>query len=238
MGLTPHNEAKIGDIAKTVIMPGDPLRAKLISETYLKNSRLVNGVRNMLAYTGEYEGEKITVMGSGMGVASMGIYSYELFKFYEVDKIIRIGTMGGISDELNIGDIVLAQAASTNSNYAAQYKLNGTVSAIGSFNLLHSAKIYMDTNNIKCSVGNVLTSDTFYSADDTELTSWDKLGVLGVEMETLALYLNAMYLKKQALSMFTVSDIPSKNIAMSANERLNSLHKMIKVALNVAKESK
>lgn len=231
---TPHIEAKLEDVAEIVIMPGDPLRAKLIADKYLQDVKQINSVRNMFGYTGKFNGKYITVMGSGMGVASMGIYSYELFKFYNVKTIIRIGTAGGISDNIKLGDIILAQAACTNSNYAHQYRVNGVIAPIADFNWLKKAKDYMDENKIDCKVGNVLTSDTFYSADTDEIIRWKDVGVLGVEMEVAGLYMNAMYLNKSALALCTVSDIPEKNIGMTSDERLNSLHNMIIVALEIA----
>lgn len=235
---TPHIEAKKEDMARTVIMPGDPLRAKYIADNYLTNVKLVNKVRNMYAYTGYYNKKNITVMGSGMGMPSMGIYSYELFKFYDVENIIRIGTAGGIREDVKIGDIVIAQAASFNSNYDSQYGLNGSIAPIASFDLLYSCYDIVKSKNYRCLVGNILTSDTFYTEDVNQNSLWSKMGIIGIEMETAALYLNAMNLNKNALSICTISDIPDKNIAMTSDERLNGVDKMIKIALELSEKLK
>lgn len=164
---TPHNGAKVGDIAKTVLMPGDPLRAKFIAENYLENPVCFNTVRNMLGYTGTYNGKEVSVMGGGMGIPSIGIYSYELFNFYGVDNIIRIGSAGGLSDNVKVRDLVIGMGASTNSNYASQYKLPGTFAPIADFSLLRKAVEVAESKNINAVVGNILSSDTFYSADAT-----------------------------------------------------------------------
>lgn len=235
---TPHIEAKKEDIARTVIMPGDPLRAKYIADNYLMNVKLVNKVRNMYAYTGYYNKKNITVMGSGMGMPSMGIYSYELFKFYDVENIIRIGTAGGIREDVKIGDIVIAQGASFNSNYDSQYGLNGSIAPIASFDLLYSCYDIVKSKNYRCLVGNILTSDTFYTEDVNQNSLWSKMGIIGIEMETAALYLNAMNLNKKALSICTISDIPDKNIAMTSDERLNGVDKMIRIALELSEKLK
>ena len=164
---TPHNGAKQGDIAKTVLMPGDPLRAKYIAETYLENAVCFNTVRNMFGYTGTYHGKQVSVMGGGMGIPSIGIYSYELFHFYDVDQIIRIGSAGGLSDNVHLRDLVIGMGASTNSNYAHQYKLPGTFAPIADFGLLRKAVEAAEAKNIPVAVGNILSSDTFYSDDET-----------------------------------------------------------------------
>ena len=203
---TPHNTAKPGDIAKTVLMPGDPLRAKLIAETYLEDVTCFNTVRNMLGYTGNYKGKRISVMGHGMGVPSIGIYSYELYTEYDVENIIRIGSIGGMADHVKLRDIIIAIGASTNSNYACQYKLPGTFAPTADYGLLKIAEETAAKLNIRALVGNVVTSDTFYCDDAGANDAWKKMGILGVEMETAGLYMNASRLGKKALAMFTVSD--------------------------------
>ena len=231
---TPHITAKKDDFAKTVLMPGDPLRAKFIAENFLDDYKLVNNVRGIQGYTGYYKGKRVSVMASGMGQASMGIYSYELFKFYDVENIIRIGSCGGFSKKLHVKDIVIAMGASTNSNYASQYNLNGTFSAIADFNLVKTAVEICETKGAKYMVGNILSSDTFYDESNSSL-EFAKLGVLGVEMESYALYCNASRLNKRALTICTVSDsfvYPEENT--SAEERQNSFTQMIEIALEMA----
>lgn len=232
---TPHNEAKKGDIAKTVLMPGDPLRAKYIAENFLENPVLYNKVRGMFGYTGNYKGIRVSVQGSGMGVPSMGIYSKELFEGYDVDNIIRIGSIGALSNSespnnINIKDIVVASSVETDSNYA---KSNGLSTCDffnnASENLLNIAK-NIANKNIK--FGKVFTSDVFYSSKE-HLIELSKTGILGVEMETLALYVNANISKKNALAIFTVSDNPILGIGISASERENGFNKMIEYALDI-----
>lgn len=231
---TPHNEAKAGDIEKTVIMPGDPLRAKFIADNYLEDVVCFNSVRNMLGFTGTYEGKRISVMGSGMGMPSMGIYSYELYSVYGVENIIRIGSAGGISDKVALRDIVIAMGSSTNSNYASQYKLPGTFAPLADYGLLNKAVETARSENIKVVVGNVLSSDTFYtdSAGDNDL--WKKMNVLAVEMESAALYMNAARLGKKALALFTISDHLYTGEALDAKERQESFRDMMKIALLMA----
>lgn len=233
---TPHNNANKGDIAKTVLMPGDPLRAKYIAENYLTDVKCYNTVRNMLGFTGLYNGKKISVQGSGIGMPSIGIYSYELFTEYDVDAIIRVGTIGGIADNIELRDIILAEGACTDSAYAQQYKLNGTFAPVASFNLLRSAVENAEKINLKYHVGNVLSSDKFYNDDKDATKNWLKMGVLGVEMEAAALYMNAARLGKQALCIATVSDHIFKNTATSAKERETSFNDMIKLSLSVAED--
>ncbi len=231
---TPHITAKEGDFAKTVLMPGDPLRAKFIAETFLENAKLVNNVRGIQGYTGYYNGKMVSVMASGMGQASMGIYSYELFKFYGVENIIRIGSCGGFSKDLHVKDIVIAMGACTNSNYASQYKLNGTFSAIADFNLVKKAVELCEDLGVKYKVGNILSSDTFYDEGNSSF-EFSKLGVLGVEMESYALYCNASRLNKRALTILTVSDsfvYPEENT--TAEERQTSFTSMMEIALEMA----
>lgn len=230
---TPHISAEKGDFAKTVLMPGDPLRAKFIAENFLDQPKLVNSVRGMLGYTGKYNGVPISVMGSGMGMPSIGIYSYELFKFYDVENIIRIGTAGGVSPEVKLRDVVLAMSAATNSNFAAQYGLSGTPAPTADFSLLHT--VYQKAVELgqKVRAGQVYSTDVFY--DDSEcLVKWRRLGVLAVEMECAALYLNAARLGKKALAICTVSDCPLTGESCSSDEREKGFSDMMKLALESA----
>ena len=228
---TPHNTAKKEDIAAKVLMPGDPLRAKFIAENFLEGARCVNEVRNMFAFTGTYKGEPVTVMGSGMGMPSIGIYSYELFSFYDVESIIRIGSAGAYADDLKLGSIVVAQAASTDSNWMDQYNLPGTYAPIADFGLLENAVAAARRINIPVRVGNVVSSDVFYNAASDYNDRWKAMGVLAVEMETAALYANAAHLGKKALGLFTISDHLYTGEALSAEDRQLGLSNMIKVAL-------
>ncbi|MCI7582984.1 MAG: purine-nucleoside phosphorylase [Christensenellaceae bacterium] len=230
---TPHNNANIDDFAKTVLMPGDPLRAKFIAENFLEDPVLVNGVRGINGYTGMYDGKIVSVMASGMGMPSIGIYSYELFNFYGVENIIRIGSAGAISDEVNLRDIVIGMAACTNSNYAAQFALPGTYAPIADYKLLRQAVEIAEERGVDVKVGNLLSSDTFY--DDSErLSDWRKMGVLAVEMESAALYMNAARSGKNALCICTVSDCPFTGESCTAEERQNTFTEMIEIALKVA----
>lgn len=231
---TIHNKANKEDVAKTVIMPGDPLRAKFIAENFLTDYVQINDVRNMFAYTGYYNGKKVTVMGSGMGMPSIGIYSYELFKEYDVDNIIRIGSAGALVDEVNVGEIVIGMGACTDSNYQMQYGLPGTFAPIADYGLLRKAVETAEKHNIKVNVGNVMSSDVFYNADPTYNDKWRDMGVIAVEMESAALYMNAAKLHKKALAMFTVSDHLYKDEHLSSDERLTSFKDMMKVALEIA----
>ncbi len=231
---TPHNAAKPGDIAKTVLMPGDPLRAKFIAETYLENPVCFNTVRNMLGYTGTYKGRPVSVMGGGMGIPSIGIYSYELFNFYDVDTIIRIGSAGGLGKNVKMRDIVIAQGACTNSNYAHQYKLPGTIAPIADFGLLRKAVEIAESKGINPVVGNLLSSDTFYSADTEANQKWRDMGVLAVEMEAAALYLNAIHAGKKALCICTISDHIFTGEALPAMDRQVSFREMMEIALELA----
>lgn len=230
---TPHNAAKEGEIAKTVLMPGDPLRAKFIAEQYLTDVTCFNQVRNMLGYTGTYEGKRISVMGGGMGMPSVGIYSYELYNFYGVESIIRIGSAGALSDNVRVRDVVAAMSASTNSNYAAQYKLPGTIAPTADFGLLERAVAVAREKNIPIKVGNILSSDTFYSADTTANDRWKSMGVLCVEMEAAALYMNAAQAGKKALCLLTISDHIYTGEALSAKERQTSFRDMMEIALQL-----
>lgn len=231
---TPHNSANAGDFAKTVLMPGDPLRAKFIAETFLKNAKLINNVRGIQGYTGEYNGVKVSVMASGMGQPSIGIYSHELFKFYGVENIIRVGSCGGLTENLHVKNVILAMGACTDGNYFSQYGLRGNFSAIADYNLLKTAEETAKSKNITVTVGNVLSSDAFYNDSDDTL-NWAKMGVLGVEMEAAALYMNAARLNKRALAILTVSDsfVHTHEIATPA-EREKSFTDMITLALETA----
>lgn len=231
---TPHNGAEKGDIAKTVLMPGDPLRAKYIADTYLKDVKCFNTVRNMFGYTGTYEGKEVSVMGGGMGMPSIGIYSFELYHFYDVDQIIRIGSAGGISDKVKVRDLVIGMGASTNSNFASQYKLPGTFAPIADFGLLRKAVEIAEEKNIPVAVGNILSSDTFYTDDETANDQWKKMQILCIEMEAAALYMNAARAGKKALCMLTISDHLYTGEALSAEERQTSFHEMMEVALKLA----
>lgn len=204
---TPHIEAKAGDFAKTVLMPGDPLRSKHIAETFLEDAVLVNNVRGVNGYTGTWKGKRVSVMASGMGMPAIGIYSYELFHFYDVENIIRIGTAGAMSQELKIRDIVLGMGACTDSDYAKQFQLPGTFAPIASYELLEKAVNALKAKgNVNYKVGNLYSSDVFYNDNARTTELWQKMGVLAVEMEAAALYMNAARCGKNALAICTVSD--------------------------------
>ena len=231
---TPHIAAKEGDFAKTVLMPGDPLRAKFIAETFLTDAVLVNNVRGVNGYTGYYNGKRVSVMASGMGIPSMGIYSYELFNFYDIDNIIRIGTAGSIHPDLKIRNVVLAMGACTDSNYGAQYELPGTFAPIASFELLRKAvKVIEEMGNIGYKVGNVVSSDVFYS-DRQTTAAWQKMGALAIEMESAALYMNAARAGKNARTICTISDSLVTGEVTTAEERQTSFADMMKIALEIA----
>lgn len=231
---TPHINAGIDDFAKTVLMPGDPLRAKFIAETFLTDAVLVNNVRGVNGYTGYYNGKRVSVMASGMGIPSMGIYSYELFNFYDIDNIIRIGTAGSIHPDLKIRNVVLAMGACTDSNYGAQYELPGTFAPIASFELLRKAvKVIEEMGNIGYKVGNVVSSDVFYS-DRQTTAAWQKMGALAIEMESAALYMNAARAGKNALTICTISDSLVTGEVTTAEERQTSFDDMMKIALEIA----
>lgn len=231
---TPHINASPEDFAKTVLMPGDPLRAKFIAETYFDKAVLVNNVRGIQGYTGEYKGKRVSVMASGMGMPSIGIYSYELFNFYDVDNIIRVGTAGGISETIKVRDIVIAMGACTNSNYASQYALPGTFAPIASYSLMKKAIEKATQRGARFHVGNCLSSDTFYSDDLTATEKWSKMGVLCVEMEAAALYMNAARSGKNALGIFTVSDHIVTGESTSPEDRQTSFTEMMEIALDTA----
>jgi len=231
---TPHIAAKEGDFARTVLMPGDPLRAKYIAETFLENAVLVNNVRGVNGYTGTYNGKRVSVMASGMGMPSIGIYSYELFKFYDVENIIRIGTAGALNPELKIRDVVIGMGACTDSNFAAQYQLPGTFAPIASYELLRKAVAVVESmGTVGYKVGNILSSDVFYSDNDLGMT-WQKMGVLAVEMEAAGLYMNAARTGKNALAICTISDSMVTGEVTTSEERQSSFNDMVKIALEIA----
>ena len=231
---TPHINAKAGDFAETVLMPGDPLRSKFIAENFLENPVLVNNVRGVQGYTGTYKGKRVSVMASGMGQPAIGIYSYELFEFYDVKNIIRIGSCGAYDPDLHVRDIVIAQGACTNGNFAEQYRLPGTFCPIASYELLEKAVEQTKKTGVNFKVGNIFSSDVFYD-DANSGMEWSKMGVLGVEMESAALYCNAARLGKNGLCICTVSDsfiYPEENA--TAEERQNSFTTMMEIALEIA----
>lgn len=239
---TPHINASPQDFAKTVLMPGDPVRAKMIAEKYFENPVLVNNVRGICGYTGRYKGSPISVMASGMGMPSMGIYSYELFNIFGVQNIIRIGTAGGISEKVRVKDLVLAIGACTDSNYAAQYSLPGAFAPTASFEILEKCVNIAKKSEISYHIGNIVTSDAFYSgeensqADANRTLAWGKMGVLAVEMETAALYMNAARAGKNALAVCTVSDHLLTGESTSSDERAYKMTQMIELALETSLE--
>jgi purine-nucleoside phosphorylase len=232
---TPHIQAALGDFAKTVLMPGDPLRAKYMADTFLTNVKQVNTVRNMFGFTGLYQGKPVSVMASGMGMPSMGIYSHELYTTFGVETIIRVGTTGAYDKHAKLFDIIIAQGASTDSNWASQFQLrNGTFSALGSFSLVEKAVAQCRKMNLPFHVGNVLSSDVFYDVDKDKWKKWEALGVLGVEMEAYALYANAAILGKQALAIMSVSDSFHDHEILTPQQREVGLKNMLEVALTIA----
>ncbi len=237
---TPHINATPEDFAKTVLMPGDPLRAKFIAENFLENARLVNTVRGINGYTGEYKGKRVSVMASGMGMPSMGIYSYELFSFFNVDNIIRVGSAGAINEDIKIRDIVVGMGACTNSNFANQYHLPGSFAPICSYNMLTACSDAAKELSLPIHVGNLYSSDTFYNDEDAlppymrASALFGKMGVMAIEMEAAALYMNAARLKKNALAICTISDHILTGEETSAEERQNSFTDMMRLALETA----
>ena len=231
---TPHNKAEARDIAKVVLMPGDPLRAKYIAETYLTEVKCFNSVRNMLGFTGKYKGKELSVMGGGMGIPSISIYSYELYKFYDVDTIIRIGSAGALQEDIELKDIVMAQGACTDSRFAYQYELPGTFAPIADFSLLEKAVAEARALEIPFKVGNVVSSDIFYNAFPDVAKKWADMGALCLEMEAAALYMNAAKLKKKALAILSISDHIIKGTELSAEERQTGFSNMMEIALRMA----
>lgn len=232
---TPHIAAtEKNAFAKTVLMPGDPLRAKYIAESFLENPVLVNNTRGVQGYTGYYKGKRVSVMASGMGIPSIGIYSYELFNFYDVETIIRVGSAGAISPELHLRDVVFGMGACTNSSYARQYNLPGDFAPIADYETLQNAVKAAKSLGVKPFIGNLLSSDTFYD-DANSLADWKKMGVLAIEMECAALYMNAARAGKKALTICTISDCPlAGGEECTALEREQTFNKMIEIALEAA----
>jgi len=226
---TPHNQAEKGDFASTVLLPGDPLRAKYIAEHYLKDVKLVNTVRNMFGFTGYYKNKRVSVMGSGMGIPSIGIYATELYSFYDVKRIIRIGSAGSTDKDLHLFDIVVAMGASTNSSWANQYHLGGTFSAVASYAPMKEAIDSLEKRGYHYKVGQVLSSDNFYGE---EWEPWAKMGILAVEMETYGLYSIAASLHKEALALLTISDSMITHQETTAEERETGFTHMMDVALD------
>ena len=231
---TPHIGAKEGDFANTVLLPGDPLRAKYIAENYLENPRLVTEVRNMLGFTGTYHGKEVSVMGAGMGMPSIGIYSHELFNFYGVEKLVRIGSAGSLSEKVHVRDIVIGEGACTNSSWANQYGIHGTFAPIADFDLLRKAVETAEKQGVHAVVGNVLSSDQFYNDDPHANDVWIKMGILAVEMEAAALYMEAARSKKKALCICTISDEVLTGVELDSAERQTGFRKMMELALEIA----
>ncbi len=239
---TPHINCTPSDFAKTVLMPGDPLRAKFVAENFLENARLVNNVRGIQGYTGTFEGEKISVMASGMGMPSIAIYSHELYSVFGVENILRIGSAGAMQENIRVRDIVLGQGACTNSNMASNFRLPGTFAPIASYSLLKTVAEEADKMGLNYHVGNLLSSDTFYNdelglrPDETSLALWGKMGVMAVEIEAAALYMNAARLQKKALAICTVSDHLITGEETTSEERQTSFTDMMLLALRSAKK--
>ena len=231
---TPHINATPADIAKTVLMPGHPLRAKFIAENFLENPVLFNNVRGVQGYTGTYKGHPVSVMASGMGMPSIGIYSYELFNFFGVENIIRVGSAGGMQESIRVRDIVIGMGACTNSAYGEQFGLSGSFAPIASYKMMKTAIDMCEEIGATYHVGNILSSDTFYSDDADGSAKWTKMGVLAVEMEAAGLYMNAARAGKNALAICTISDHLLTGEATSAEERQNSFTQMMRVALETA----
>ena len=232
---TPHIAAKKEDIAKTVLMPGDPLRAKFIAENFLTDPVLVNNVRGVQGHTGTWKGVPVTVMASGMGMPAIGIYSWELFNFYDVDNIIRIGSAGALRDDLKLMDIVAGQGACTNSSYGDQFGLAGTFAPIADFTLLSAAVEAGREHGVDVMVGNILSSDNlYYAAGSNDSDLWKRMGVMAVEMEAAALYMNAAYAGKRGLCLCTISDHLYRDEALSSEDRQNSFTQMMEIALDTA----
>ena len=231
---TPHINATPDDIAKTVLMPGDPLRAKFVAENYLENAVLFNNVRGIQGYTGTYKGKKVSVMASGMGMPSIGIYSYELFAFFGVENIIRIGSAGSMQENVRVRDIVLGMGACTNSSYGEQYGLGGSFAPVADFSMLRKSVEIAETKGAKYHVGSLFSSDCFYNDDPTVTEKWQKMGVLAVEMEAAALYMNAARLGKRALAICTISDSLVTGEALDSEARQTSFGEMMEIALETA----
>ncbi len=232
---TPHNSAEKGQIAKTVLMPGDPLRAKYIAENFLTDQVLVNNVRGVQGYTGTFDGAPVTVMASGMGIPAIGIYSYELYNFYDVENIIRIGSAGALADELKLRDIVAGMSAGTDSNFAKKFGVPGTLAPTADFTLLRTAVACAEEKGFNIRVGSILSSDNFYNDDPAALDKWKKMGVLAVEMEAAGLYLTAARAGKNALCLCTISDHIYRPEQLTPEERQMGFDDMIRLALETAR---
>lgn len=230
---TPHNNANPGDIAKKVLMPGDPLRAKFIADHYLENPILFNDVRNVLGYTGKYKGKDVSVMASGMGMPSMGIYAYELYNFYGVEEIIRIGSAGSLQDDVHVREVVFAMGTNTDSNFINQYGLPGAYAPTCDYSLLARGVKVADNLKVKYHVGNVLSTDMFYSPNKNKAAAWKEMGTIAIEMETAALYAIAAHAKKKALSILTISDHIFLDENTTAEERQNTFNTMMEIALEI-----
>lgn len=228
---TIHNEAKPGEIAENILLPGDPLRAKFIAENYLSEVKCYNTVRNMLGYTGTYKGKRVSVQGTGMGMPSMSIYSYELINFYDVKKLMRIGTCGTYNEDLEINDIVLGMGACHDSNLDDQYQLPGKYAPICSFYLLEQVVQTARDLNIKFHVGNIASQSAFYSQERTDKKSWETMGILAGEMEAAALYMNAAHAGVDALTILQVTDDKKTGAVASSEQRESGVGKMIELAL-------
>ena len=239
-GYTPHIDAPYDAFAKTVLMPGDPKRAKMIAETFLEDAKLVNDVRGVQGYTGNYKGKKVSVMASGMGMPSIGIYSYELFNFFDVENIIRIGSAGSYKEDVKVRDIVIAQGASTDSSYVKQFGLPGDFAPIADYSLLEKCVLIAKELGVRFHIGNILSTDVFYGDlshtpdHQKPVNIWSKMGVMAVEMEAAALYMNAARAGKKALCICTISDSLVTNESLPPEERQNSFKEMIKIALETA----
>lgn len=231
---TPHIKPNGAEIAETILLPGDPLRAKFIAETFLEDVIQFNNVRGMLGYTGSYNGKRVSVMGTGMGTPSMSIYSWELINVFGVKNLIRVGSAGAIQDNLNLYDIVFAMGAATDSNYMNQFKLPGQYSITASYDLLEKAKKVADGKNETVHIGNVLSSDIFYNADETAMKQWSEMGILCAEMETAGLYMNAAQAGVNALTILTISDHIFREEQTTQEERETSFTKMMEIALDLA----
>lgn len=231
---TPHIDPRGVDIAETVLLPGDPLRAKFIADTYFDDARCFNEVRGMLGFTGTYQGRQVSVMGTGMGVPSISLYTYELIHFFDVKNLIRVGTCGAMQEHMELYDVVMAQGSSTDSNYLDQFNLPGQWAALSSYRLLEKAKRVADERGQRTHVGNVLSSDTFYRADSDAMGKWMKMGILAAEMESLGLFANAAAARVDALAIFTVADHLVTNAETTAEERQTAFTAMIEIALELA----
>ncbi len=233
---TPHINAKPEDFAKTVLMPGDPKRSEFIAKTFLENARLVNDVRGVHGYTGTYKGVPVSVMASGMGMPAIGIYSYELFNFFDVENIIRVGSAGSLQPHIHVRDVVFGQGACFQGGFAQQYHLPGQIAPIADYTLLKTAIAQAEKQGVNFHVGNILSSDMFYNDDPTDTMKWARMGVMAVEMEAAALYMNAARAGKRGLCICTISDSLVTHEVTTAEERQNTFTQMMEIALDTAVE--